>query len=94
MLKKRVLDTVRKHNLINMGDHIVIGLSGGPDSVCLFHVLKDLSAELGCTLQFLSNSPAIYSHVHIILRTPESVVYHCIDHFSIEHFGSPSAKRI
>ena len=50
MLKKRVLDTVRKHNLINMGDHIVIGLSGGPDSVCLFHVLKDLSAELGCTL--------------------------------------------
>lgn len=47
MVKKKIRDTIRKNNLINSGEHIVIGLSGGPDSVCLFSVLKDLSEEMG-----------------------------------------------
>ena len=36
-----------KQQKINLsGEKIVIGLSGGMDSVCLFHVLKDLGCEL------------------------------------------------
>lgn len=50
MVKKKIRDTIRKNNLINSGEHIVIGLSGGPDSVCLFSVLKELSGEMGFTL--------------------------------------------
>jgi len=38
MVRKNIKDTIKKHNLINAGEHIVIGLSGGPDSVCLFSV--------------------------------------------------------
>lgn len=49
-----LIDTVRKtirdHDLIHPGDHIVLGLSGGPDSVCLFHVLQRLAAELDLTI--------------------------------------------
>lgn len=49
-----LMDTVRKtiqdHDLIHTGDHIVLGLSGGPDSVCLFHVLQRLAAELDLTI--------------------------------------------
>ncbi len=54
-MKVDVLKTVKKtieHNeLIQKGDHIVLGLSGGPDSVCLFSVLMKLSKELGITLE-------------------------------------------
>lgn len=50
MVKKKIRETIRKHNLINRGEHIVIGLSGGPDSVCLFSVLKELSEEMNFTL--------------------------------------------
>ncbi|MDR2609984.1 MAG: tRNA lysidine(34) synthetase TilS [Clostridiales Family XIII bacterium] len=45
-----VRDTIERHDLVENGDHIVCGLSGGPDSVCLFHILSELSDEMGFTL--------------------------------------------
>ena len=50
MVKKNIRKTIEKHNLINKDEHIVIGLSGGPDSVCLFSVLNELKEELGITI--------------------------------------------
>ena len=50
MVKKKIRDTIHKNNLINRGEHIVIGLSGGPDSVCLFSVLKELADEMDFAL--------------------------------------------
>ena len=48
MLKaeKQIRETICTHNLIEKGDHIVMGLSGGPDSVCLFHVLQKIAEEM------------------------------------------------
>lgn len=48
---KTVKQTIRQNTLIQKGDHIVLGLSGGPDSVCLFSVLRKLSEELDITLE-------------------------------------------
>ncbi|MCQ2546905.1 MAG: tRNA lysidine(34) synthetase TilS [Clostridia bacterium] len=42
--------TISEHNLIEKGDHIVIGLSGGPDSVCLFDVLCRMPGEMELTI--------------------------------------------
>jgi len=47
MLKDEVLKTIKKYNLIENGDKIVVGVSGGPDSICLLHVLYSLKGELG-----------------------------------------------
>ena len=49
-MKKKILKTIREHNLITEGMHIVLGLSGGPDSVCLFSVLTELAGEMNLTL--------------------------------------------
>ena len=35
MLNK-ILNTINKYNLIQKGDKIVIGVSGGPDSQCVY----------------------------------------------------------
>ena len=43
-MKQRVLETIKTHELLEDGTHIVLALSGGPDSVCLFDVLLELSA--------------------------------------------------
>ena len=45
MIVDRVRSTIDKYNLLQKGDKIVLGLSGGPDSVSLLHVLKQLESE-------------------------------------------------
>ena len=45
MVYDRMKQTVLDHQLIEDGDGIVVGLSGGPDSVCLLHTLYRLSKE-------------------------------------------------
>lgn len=49
-VKQKILDTIKKHNLLQNGTHIVLGLSGGPDSVCLFDVLCEIAWEMNLTI--------------------------------------------
>ncbi len=39
---KQVQDTIQRHDQLAPDDRVVIGVSGGPDSLCLLHVLKRL----------------------------------------------------
>ena len=41
-MKDRILYNIKKYNLIENGDNVVIGLSGGPDSMALLYVLLDI----------------------------------------------------
>ncbi|NJD02410.1 MAG: tRNA lysidine(34) synthetase TilS, partial [Ruminiclostridium sp.] len=42
----KVVETIKRYKLIENGDKIVAGVSGGPDSVCLLHVLNILSGKM------------------------------------------------
>lgn len=42
--------TIHKYSMIRSGDSILVGLSGGPDSVCLLTILERLKPELEITL--------------------------------------------
>ena len=59
-MDNKVLQTIKKYNLINENDSIVIGVSGGPDSVCLFHILNDLKTKL--------NFKIVVAHLNHMIR--------------------------
>ena len=46
-LLKQIRNTVRQHELIESGNSVVVGFSGGPDSLCLLYSLWLLREELG-----------------------------------------------
>lgn len=60
---ERVSETIRRHGMLRGGETVLVGVSGGPDSVCLLHSLLTLAPSLSLALQVL--------HVHHGLR-PEA----------------------
>jgi tRNA(Ile)-lysidine synthase len=46
----KVKKTLRKYSMILQNDHVLVGLSGGPDSVCLLTILNRLKPELNIRL--------------------------------------------
>lgn len=49
-LLRQVRQTIDKYDLIRAGEALVVGVSGGPDSLCLLHVLRRLAPEYDLSL--------------------------------------------
>ena len=70
-----VKQTIEEKKLIAAGDTVLLGLSGGPDSLCLLHVLSELQKEMGFKLHAL--------HVNHLIRGDEAnddmqwIIGHC-----------------
>ncbi len=41
----KVKEYIKENNLINEGDHVVLGVSGGPDSMCLLNILHRIYGD-------------------------------------------------
>ena len=62
-IENKVLETIKKYQLIEKEDKLVIGVSGGPDSMALLHILLTLQEKEqipSCTL--------LVAHVNHMLR--------------------------
>ena len=44
-MQELILQYIKQNQMIQKGEHIIVGVSGGADSVCLFHILRQLQAE-------------------------------------------------
>jgi len=63
-LEQRVLHFIQEHNLVSSQQCLLVAVSGGPDSVCLLHVLVKLQEELDIGLHV--------AHLNHQLRGAES----------------------
>lgn len=84
MLKDKVLDTIKKYNLIEDKDKIVLGISGGPDSMTMLNILYDLNKEgkINCEI--------VVAHVNHGLREnaklDEKYVKEFCEKINVEYF--------
>ena len=44
-MEKKVLETIKKYNLIENGDKLVLAVSGGPDSITMLDILNEIRNE-------------------------------------------------
>jgi tRNA(Ile)-lysidine synthase len=63
-LLTEVLETIKKYNLIEDGDRIVLGVSGGPDSIAMLNILNDIRNDKKLQMKF----DIIVAHVNHMIR--------------------------
>lgn len=63
-MKKKVLETIEKYNLIENGDKLVLGVSGGPDSISMLKILNDIRNDKNLHMEF----DIIVAHVNHMIR--------------------------
>lgn len=51
-MKQEVLKTIQKYNLIENGDKLILGVSGGPDSMGMLAVLNDIKNDKKINLNY------------------------------------------
>ncbi len=64
LLTERVLHFIQEHHLVSSQHQLLVAVSGGPDSVCLLHILAKLQKELDIKLHV--------AHLNHQLRGAES----------------------
>ena len=62
-MKNKVLKTIKKYNLIENGDKLVLAVSGGPDSIAMLNILKELQEE-----QSKLNFEIVVAHINHMIR--------------------------
>src|SRR3972149_2919230 len=50
MLSSKVIRTIERYRMVHPGDRVLVGLSGGADSVALAELLVELQSRLGISL--------------------------------------------
>ena len=63
-VRQFVVDYIKEYNMINTGERILVGVSGGADSVCLLSILSDVKEQLGISVYAV--------HVDHMLRGEEA----------------------
>ncbi len=64
MMQKKIEAYIREWNMLTNGDKVIVAVSGGADSVCLFHILLSLKERYSLGLRAV--------HVHHGLRGEEA----------------------
>lgn len=95
MLKK-IMSYIKDNRLINSGDRILVGLSGGPDSICLLNILfelkKELNIEIGAAhINHLLRGEDAFKDEEYVIKICEEIGIPCfvtrvdINNYSKEH---------
>ena len=66
-MKEKVLETIKKYNLIENGDKIILGVSGGPDSIAMLDILKQIKEEK------IINFDIIVAHINHMIRGEDAI---------------------
>ena len=93
MLKEKVLNTIKKYDLINENDKIICGVSGGPDSICMLDILKNLKEDLKfeivvCHINHLIREEAISDEEYVVNYCKENNIKCYVKRIDVKKYAN------
>lgn len=85
-VEEKILNTIKKYNLINPGEKIICGVSGGPDSMCMLDNLLKLKDKL--------NFEIIVCHLNHLIRDDSTLDEQYVENYCIQNKIKCYIKRI
>lgn len=79
MLEDKVINTIKKYELIKNGDTIVMGVSGGPDSMTLLNVLLNIKEKINIDYKI------VVAHINHGIRKEADEETEYVKNFCREH---------
>lgn len=64
MMRDKALETIKKYNMVENGEKIVLAVSGGPDSICMLDILNDIKNDENIDINF----GIVVAHVNHMIR--------------------------
>ena len=106
-MQKKVIETIKKYNLIKSGDKIVVGVSGGPDSMCLLNILYNINKStplkfsiIVCHINHMIREEAILDEKYVENFCKKNDIEYYIKRIDVREFannnkiGTEEAGRI
>lgn len=77
LFEENILNTIKKYNMINVGDKVVVAVSGGPDSMALLNTLLNLKNEREFEI--------VVAHVNHMIRAVANDETEYVEQFCKKH---------
>ena len=68
-IEEKVLSYVEKHHMLAAGDHVLCGLSGGADSVCLLYLLLAMKKHIPITITAVHVNHRLREEADLMVET-------------------------
>ncbi len=88
MIKEKVLETIKKYNLIEQNDKILCAVSGGPDSICMLDILRRIKEENKI------NFDIIVCHINHMIRVEATADEQYVENYCKKHQIPFFVKRV
>ncbi len=79
-MKASVDKTISEYDMLGSAKLLYVALSGGADSVCLFHIMRDICKERGISLRIAH----VNHNLRVAAKSDEDFVRALADEFSVE----------
>ena len=87
-MENKVFKTIKKFNLIENGDRLILGISGGPDSMSMLNILKNIRDDKKIDFEI------IVAHINHLIRKEAKLDEDYVENYSRENKIKFYLKRI
>lgn len=99
-MEEKILKTIKKYNLIENGDKLVVGVSGGPDSITLLNILLKIKKQeiikfdiVVCHINHMIRKEAIADEEYVANYCKENDIEYFIKRVKVEEISKKEKCR-